>query len=124
MRIITVFALALITVFAAVFLFGCAQKSKSYGQPITKSEITPIGNILANPEQFVGKAVKVAGKIAEECPVGGWFFLTDQTGNIYVNLHPNYFAIPQIQGHQVVAQGVVKKEYNQISIIGEGVELK
>lgn len=124
MRIITIFVLLLAIISAAFLVFGCSKKAQIFGQPITESIVTPIGNILSNPNKFVGKTVKVAGKIVDECPAGGWFFLKDQSGNIYVNLHPSDIAIPQARGHEVVAQGVVKNEYNQLSVIGEGVELK
>lgn len=106
------------------FAYGCAKQGGSFGQPITETTFTPIGDILAQPEQFADKTVKVQGKITDECPSGGWFFLQDQSGLIYVNLHPSYFAIPQIRGQQVVAQGSVRKEGTQVEIIGEGVELK
>ena len=104
-------------------IFGCAPKSGRFGEPITEGAITPIGDILAHPEQFQKQPVKVAGKITDECPAGGWFFLQDETGLIYVNLHPSYFAIPQAVGRKAVAQGVVRKEGPQIEVIAKGVEL-
>jgi len=120
-----IFSLLILTAVGALFFaYGCAKQDSSFGQPITQAQFTPIGNILAKPEQFAGKTVKVQGQITDECPSGGWFFLTDQTGLIYVNLHPSYFAIPQVRGRQAVAQGSVRKEGTQVEIIGEGVELK
>lgn len=124
MKIITIFVVTLITVLAVFFAFGCAQQGKSFGQPITEANLTPIGDILAKPEQFAGKTVRIEGKIMDECPAGGWFFLKDATGVIYVNLHPSYFAIPQVRGHEVIAQGMVRKEGTQIEVIGEGVQIK
>ena len=124
MKIITIFVFTLITVLAVFSTFGCAQQGKSFGQPITEANLTPIGDILAKPEQFVGKTVRIEGKIMDECPAGGWFFLKDATGTIYVNLHPSYFAISQVRGHQVIAQGVVRKEGTQVEVIGEGVQIK
>jgi len=120
-----IFALLIITAVGALFFaYGCAKQNGSFGQPITEAQFTPIGDILAKPEQFAGKTVKVGGKITDECPSGGWFFLQDQNGLIYVNLHPSYFAIPQARGQQAVVQGSVRKEGTQIEITGEGVELK
>jgi len=124
MKTIIIFLLSIAMVLTAMSMFGSAYAEKDFGQPITEQAITPIGNILANPGQFAGKTVKVEGKITDECPAGGWFLLKDQTGVIYVDLHPSYFAIPQVRGKQVIAQGVVKKEGTQVEIIGEGVRLK
>jgi len=126
-KIITV---ALIGVFVAsalslvVSISGCGPKETNYGQPLSADAITPIKDILSNPEGFVGETVKVEGIVRDECPAGGWFFLEDETGIIYVNLHPSYFAIPQVIGGRVTAEGRVRKEGPQVEIIGKGVELK
>lgn len=111
-------------VFVAVFIFGCAERNSNFGQPITETNSIPIGDILAHPEQFENKLVRIEGKITDECPAGGWFFLKDGTGMVYVNLHPSYFAIPQSVGHRIVVQGVVRKEGTQIEVIGKGAKLK
>ncbi|MBU4346319.1 MAG: hypothetical protein KKH29_03210 [Candidatus Omnitrophica bacterium] len=122
----TMFISAVIAVFflSVLFAAGCEPKGKDFGQPITATETTPISDILKSPDEFVGKTVLVEGTIIQECPAGGWFMLKDDTGVIYVNLHPSNFAIPQVVNRKVAAQGKVKKEYTQLSIIGEGVKLK
>jgi uncharacterized protein YdeI (BOF family) len=126
MKIMIIFALTIITGAMIFCVFGCSQQQqgKLFGQPIREANLTPIGNILANPTQFAGKTVRIEGKITDECPAGGWFFLQDTTGTIYVNLHPSYFAIPQVRGHEVIAQGAVRKEGTQVEVIGEGVQIK
>jgi len=126
MKIIGIFALITISALAICLAFGCSQsqQGKTFGSPITETALTPIGTILANPEQFSGKTVKIEGKIMNECPAGGWFHLNDATGTIYVNLHPSEVAIPQVMGHKVIAQGRVRKEETQVEVIGEGVQIK
>lgn len=124
MKIITIFVFTLIAVLAVFFAFGCAQQGKSFGQPITEAKLTPISDILAKPEQFAGKTVRIEGKIMVECPSGCWFFLKDATGTIYVNLNPSNFAIPQVRGHEVIVQGAVKKGGPQLEVTGEGVQIK
>lgn len=123
MRKITAVFTVLIII-AIWFVVGCAHKGGEFGQPLTETNATIIKNILSAPQQFKGKVVRVEGKIIEECPAGGWFILKDNTGTIYVNLHPSYFAIPQALNHSASAQGKVKVEDNQVSVIGEGVEIK
>jgi hypothetical protein len=50
--------------------------------------------------------------------------LKDDTGVIFVDLHPSGVVIPQAVGRSVAMQGKVKNEHNQISVTGEGVEFK
>ena len=128
MKPITAILLLAVVVIGVVFLLvysvGCSPQAQSFGAPLTETAVTPIGNILAHPEQFQGKAVRIEGKITDECPAGGWFMLRDETGTVYVNLHPSEIAIPQIVGRQVAAQGLVRKEGPQVEVIGKGVTLK
>jgi len=124
MRNLNAIIFILIMVFAVSYLTGCGQKEKLFGQKITEEAFTPIGDILSNPGGFQAKPVKIQGRVTDVCPSGGWFFLKDKTGIIYVNLHPSYFAIPQVRGSEAIAQGRVRKEGTEIEVIGEGVQLK
>ena len=122
-KILLVFAL--ISGISILFIvYGCAKKPETYGSQLSQTKVTAVAEILKQPDQFAGKAVRLEGKIVQECPAGGWFMLKDSTGVILVNLHPSEIAIPQAVGRSVTAQGKVKNEYNQISVIGEGVEFK
>jgi len=109
---------------SAAILVGCTAKKNTYGQHISGTTITGIGDILANPGQFNQKIVRIEGKIIEECPAGGWFILKDATGIIYVDLHPSYFAIPQAVGSNVTAEGTIKKDGPRIVVVGKGVQIK
>ncbi len=123
MKKITIF-LMLISAASIWFISGCGQKSGIYGKPLTETKPTAIAELFKAPDKFSGKSVRLEGKIVQECPTGGWFMLKDNTGVILVDLHPSEIAIPQAVSHSVVAQGKVKKEFNQVSVIGEGVDLK
>jgi uncharacterized protein YdeI (BOF family) len=105
-------------------LSGCSPKSGSYGEQISLNPVTGVSDILKDPKSFKGKAVRLEGTIKEECPSGGWFMLRDDTGAIFVNLHPSEFAIPQASGSKATVEGVVITEGPQPSIIGKGVEIK
>jgi len=105
-------------------LYGCAKKQEIYGSQLRQTKTTFVAEILKQPNQFVGKSVRLEGRIAQECPSGCWFMLKDATGVILVDLLPSNLAIPQAVGRSVATQGKVKKENNQVSVIGEGVELK
>jgi len=119
------FVFALIWGISILFaVYGCTKQAGTYGSQLSQTKVTTVAEILKQPDQFSGNSVRLEGKIAQECPAGGWLMLKDNTGVIFVNLHPSEIAIPQAVGHNVVAQGKVKKEYNQVSVIGEGVEVK
>jgi uncharacterized protein YdeI (BOF family) len=106
-------------------VYGCSKKdSGKYGQNISSYTLTKIGDILKDAKSFDGKTVTIEGKIITECPAGGWFDITDQTGVIYVDLHPSDVAIPQRVGSHATAEGKVLIRDNKPMIVGTGVELK
>lgn len=121
----TIFILTLISVVSVWFILsGCGAKSGVYGKSLIETKVTAVAEIFKEPARFVGKTVRLEGKIVQECPAGGWFMLKDDTGVIFVNLHPSQIAIPQAVNHRLVVQGKVRNDSSQISVIGEGVELK
>jgi len=120
----TLITCALIFLVSVWIISGCGPKPGVYGKALTETKTTAVSEISASPDKFSGKDVRLEGKIVQECPAGGWFMLKDNTGAIFVDLHSTQIAIPQAVGHSVVAQGKVKKEGNQASVVGEGVELK
>jgi len=107
-----------------VALIACVPLKENYGEAISSGELIQISQILAKPRDYVGKTVILEGKIVTECPTGCWINLKDATGVIYVDLKPSGFALPQITGKEVVAQGQVKVRNNQPMLIGKGVRIK
>jgi hypothetical protein len=121
----TTFVLTLISgVLLWLIVAGCAPKESVYGKPLSETKATTVAELFKNADTLAGKYVRLEGKIVQECPSGGWFVLKDDTGVILVDLHPSQIAIPQAVGRSAAAQGKVKKEYGQVSVVGEGVELK
>jgi len=122
---VVIIAVLIILVLASVFsAIGCKAIPSNFGEPITETQAVSIRDILAQPNNFISKVVRIEGRVMEECPAGGWFMLKDNTGVIFVNLHPSSFSIPQVSGRQVIAEGIVNKEGTQISVVGKGVQLK
>ena len=123
-------ALGLAVAVVAAVLVGCgtnavAAKSNVYGKAIPADmAATTAREILANPQAFEGKDVLVAGKIVSECPSGGWIWVQDESGQIYVNMHPTNVFIPQHVNAGVRAMGKVVLESGQPSVVGYGLELK
>ena len=107
-----------------VVMVGCAAKNNAkFGKAIPADlSVTPAQQILDNPKDFEGKDVLVSGKITSECPSGGWVWLKDNTGEIYVNMHPTNVFIPQKVGSMVKAVGKVVLESGRPQIVGYGLE--
>ena len=121
-------ALGLVIAVAAAMVVGCGGKagvkSSGYGKPIPADmAVTTAKEILTNPQMWEGKDVLVAGKITSECPSGGWVWVQDSTGQVYVNMHPTNVFIPQHVGKNVRAMGKVVLESGQPSVVGYGLEL-
>ena len=94
---------------ATILISGCTSQPAPVGTtsaPVLPGSVS-VGEIVKLPLAFEGKEVVVKGKIASECGSGCWFMLDDGTGIIYVDLAPNNFAIPQLQGSTVVVKGVI-----------------
>ena len=124
-------ALALTVLVAVAVVVGCGAKtggtakSNAYGKAIPADmAVTTAKEILSSPQAWEGKDVLVAGKITSECPSGGWIWLRDSTGQVYVNMHPTNVFIPQAVGKTVRAMGKVVLESGQPSVVGYALELK
>jgi len=124
-------ALALAATFVvAAAVIGCGAKTTGagkkgvFGKAIPADMVvTTAKEILTSPAAFEGKDVLVAGKITSECPSGGWIWGKDETGDIYVNMHPTNVFIPQKVGSMLRAMGKVVLESGQPSVVGYGLEL-
>jgi hypothetical protein len=123
--------LGLVAAAAAAVIVGCGQraggtaKGASYGKAIPADmAVTAAKEILTNPTAWEGKGVLVAGKVTSECPSGGWIWVKDESGDIYVNMHPTNVFIPQHVGGMVRAMGKVVLESGQPQVVGYGLALK
>lgn len=121
MRFLTISVIAAVLVAG---MAGCKTTTVSkYGKMIpTDAQVVPTSEILANPRGFEGKEVVVTGKITSECPSGGWIWVKDNSGEMYVNMHPTNVFIPQKVGKTVKAMGTVVLEQGRPQVVGTGLE--
>jgi len=124
-------ALGLVVLVGAAVVVGCGAKkdgttkSNAYGKPIPADmAVTTAKEILNNPQAWEGKDALVVGRIASECPSGGWIWVQDSTGQVYVNMHPTNVFIPQHVNGGVRAMGKVVLESGRPQVLGYGLELK
>lgn len=103
-------------------LFACA--SEKYGAGFDKSyPILTVKDVVLDPK-YQGKTVNLEGKITTQCASNGcWFFLRDDTGQIFIDLSQKGFAIPQKQGKKAKVTGIVSSGQNGVYIVALGVEI-
>lgn len=105
MKAMSIVAILLV---AAVALAGPAKK---YGKELTVEETTKISEILADPENFDGKKVRVEGAVVGVCEKRGcWIRLASdkEFESIQLKVEDGVIVFPMdARGKNAVAEGVV-----------------
>lgn len=103
------FALILALVLAAVPTLAA---EKDYGKGVTLAETTSVAKILADPDAWVGKTVRIEGKVLDVCPMAGcWMELEEGDGaaKLRVKVDDGAIVFPvTAKGRLAVAEGVVE----------------
>jgi len=115
--------LFIVTLVSGMLMAGCVR-AEQYGQALSEQETTEIIEILKDPASFMGKTVKLKGKISTECPAGCWFNVSDDIATLYVDLAGANLAIPQKVGHDVIVEGTIVDRAGTPMLAGAGVEIK
>jgi len=116
-------------VLAGLIIAGCGaartSRPETFGKAIPAGMTpTPAREITDNPADFDGSQVLVEGTVTSECPAGGWVWVRDETGDIYVNMHPTNVFIPQRVGRKVRALGTAVLEDGAVQVVGYGLEFR
>lgn len=106
MRKITMAVLAL-----TLLLAGAAvAMDKSYGKGVSEGDVTKVSAIMADPDAFVGKTVRVEGTAVSVCAHRGcWLELASDTEGetIRIKVEDGVIVFPkEIMGETVRAEGV------------------
>ena len=109
---------------AVIFFSGCSKSPQVYGAAISNYETTDIKNILTKPQNYTDQTVTITGKIVRECPTGCWLDVGTENAALHVDIKPAGLAIPQEVGSQVVVEGTIRYEDNNVSMLGQGVEIQ
>lgn len=103
-----VLCLGLILVAAAAFV----RAGESYGSGVKVAETTPIATILADPDAYVGKTVRIEGKVLDVCPMKGcWMELAGEGGKqaLRVKVDDGVIVFPvTAKGRLAVAEGTIE----------------
>jgi hypothetical protein len=90
-------------------------KGESYGKGVTLTETTSIREILARPDDFVGKTVRIEGPVLDVCPMKGcWMELAAPKGDggpasLRVKVEDGVITFPvTAKGKLAIAEGTVE----------------
>lgn len=107
-------AAAVLAILAAAILPAAAlgETCQRYGAGVTLEKPTPVAKIIAQPEAWAGKTVRVEGVVHEVCPMAGcWLtFVTDPGApELRVKVEDGEIVFPpSTRGQRAGAQGVVE----------------
>ncbi|HYN23265.1 MAG TPA: DUF4920 domain-containing protein [Thermoanaerobaculia bacterium] len=103
-----------ILLFAAISALAAvpAVRGSEYGSGVAVAEVTPIAKILADPDSYVGKTVRIEGKVLDVCPMKGcWMELAGESGkeSLKVKVDDGVIVFPvTAKGKLAVAEGTVE----------------
>jgi len=86
-------------------------EEKSYGAGVTLDETLKISTLLAEPDRYVGKKVRVEGMVTEVCKMAGcWMELEESAeAKIRIKVDDGEIVFPATaSGKKAVAEGVVE----------------
>lgn len=114
----------LVLIFAVIAAVAGCGRLETYGEKISKRNMTAIKNIVMHPQDYEDKTVTVKGKISLVCETGCWFNLEDEGATIYTDLAPSGFAIPQNVGKTATVEGKISVESGKLTLTAKGVEIR
>ena len=95
---------------AAVVLSTPAAHAGSFGDGVSLEEATPIHEILAEPDAWIGKEVRIEGGVLDVCPKAGcWIEVGEAGESIQIKVDDGVIVFPtDAKGHVASAQGTVE----------------
>jgi hypothetical protein len=89
-----------------------AADGTSFGEGVTLAETTSVAKILADPDAYVGKKVRIEGKVLDVCPMKGcWLELAEGEGtqSVRFQVEDDVIVFPvTAKGKLAVAEGIVE----------------
>ncbi len=97
----------------ASFFISSPSFAKTYGKGVTLEETTPISVILDNPDDFLGKKVRVEGMIIDVCSKRGcWMYVASDRSNekIQIKVVDGEIVFPMsAMGQLGIIEGIVEE---------------
>jgi uncharacterized protein YdeI (BOF family) len=106
------------------FLVACSG-GEQYGAGVDPgAPRVQVKEMFLRPD-LVGKKVTLEGRIVSQCASNGcWFYLQDDTGQVYIDLSRNGFELPSLPNRTAIASGTVARSQQAFLLIATGVEVK
>lgn len=117
--------LTIACVLALTASLAFAGNPKNYGKTLTLKDVTRVSEILANPEKFNGKRVRVQGAVVDVCSKRGcWIRLASdkEYESIVFKVEDGVIVFPMdAKGKTAIAEGVISaKTYTVEQLIEQG----
>lgn len=118
---------SLLILLSLVFLVitGCSGGGDSYGAGVNAdAPKVQVKDVFLKPD-LLGKEVTLEGRIVSQCASNGcWFYLQDDTGQVYIDLSRNGFELPSLPNRTAIATGTVSRTQQAYLLIATGVVVK
>ncbi len=108
----------------SLFLAACSG-SENYGAGVDPdAPRVQVKDMFLRPD-LIGQKVTLEGRIVSQCASNGcWFYLQDDTGQVYIDLSSNGFELPSLPNKTAIASGTVARSQQAFLLIATGVEVK
>jgi len=97
----------------ALALPAAAGEGKTYGDGVGRGEPVKVTDLVAHPEKYVGKSVRVEGVVIDVCAMRGcWMDIAGDTQSekVRIKVNDGVMVFPkEAKGSQAVAEGVFTK---------------
>jgi uncharacterized protein YdeI (BOF family) len=112
-----------ILLLSILVLTGCGGDKYGAGSDASAPKVKVKDLFLQ--QSLLGTKVTLEGQVGSQCQSNGcWFFLQDETGQVYIDLATNQFSLPTLPGKTVIASGTVVMSKQNILLVATGVETK
>lgn len=102
-----------VLMFITSMLFCSPTFAKTYGKGVSLSTTTPVSSILGNPDEYIGKTVKIEGLIIEVCAKRGcWVYVAGDRSDekIQVKVTDGEIVFPMsATGRNGIVEGIVEE---------------
>jgi hypothetical protein len=97
----------------ALVILTLPALAATYGKPLSDEKVVKVSDLLANPDDYVGKTVKVEGIITDVCEMMGcWMMIASdqELQAIRFKVEDGVIVIPtEAKGKKAVAEGTFRK---------------
>ena len=115
----------LLTIFLLVSLVLAGCGGETYGSGVDPAAPKVQVKDVFLKQELLGKKVTLEGKIVSQCQSNGcWFYLQDETGQIYIDLSKSQLTLPSRPGKLALASGTVGRSKQSYMLVATGVEVK